>query len=151
MGAPARYSLCMRARTFRTGSRGGAAALGPLEGSIMDIIWDRGTPATVADVQTALDAKGRTVSYSAVKAVLLNLTKKRLLAKRSAGRSNVFRATQTRQQFDAGLVDTVLTSLLKHYRAPLLTRLVDEMIADDATIAEFENLLAQRRKKRSGR
>jgi predicted transcriptional regulator len=141
----------MRSRTFRTGSRGGAAALGPLEGSIMDIMWDRGIPTTVAEMQAALEAKGRAVSYSATKAVMLNLTKKRLLAKRSAGRSNVFRATQTRQQFDTGLVDNVLSSLLKHYRAPLLTRLVDELIADDATIAEFEKLLDQRRKKRSGR
>lgn len=139
----------MKSRTFRTGTKGGAATLGPLEGAIMDVVWDGGGPVTVADVQTALEAKGRTLSYSAVKAVMLTLTKKRLLAKRSGGRSNVYRVTQSRQHFDAGLVDNVLSSLLRNYRTPLFARLVDELVADDATIAEFEQLLKQKRKRPS--
>lgn len=140
----------MRSRLFRTDKQGGAAALGPLEGAIMDVIWEMEEAVTVADVQAALARRAHRVSYSAVKSVLLNLTKKRLLDKNSIGRSNAFHPLLTRSEFEETLVAGVLSSLFKNYRGPLLAHLADELVTDDAAITEFEHRLTAAKDKRHG-
>lgn len=117
----------------------------------MDVVWDRDAPSTVADIHVKLNSRGRRISYSAVKAVMLNLTEKRLLGKSKAGRSNVFHSLVTRSDFEGRLVSGVLSSLFKNYRGPLLAHFVDELTADDEAIAEFERLLSAKESKRNAR
>lgn len=136
----------MRTRVFKPGEHGSAAVLGPLEADVMNAVWVAGAPVTVSDVMQVLNQRRKTSAYSTVKTILTNLADKGYLSKRSSGRANTFAAKQSKQEFERDVVDGVVSSLLRDYRNPLLTHLADELSADPQTIAEFERLLARRKK-----
>jgi len=136
-------------RLFRIGP-GEASLLGPLEQRIMDVLWKADQFVAVSEVVAALDS-GPTPSpsYSAVKAVLLNLVEKGLVRQRSAGRAKQYRPTAGRDEFERGVVDAVVTPLLRSHRSPLLAHLADELVDDEESMAQFEALIASRRAERS--
>jgi predicted transcriptional regulator len=130
--------------TLRFGP-GGATPLGPLEQRIMDVLWSRDDWSTVADVVSGLERGTGAPSYSAVKAVLANLVQKNIARKRDADRAKTYRATQSRETFERGVVDDVLAPLLRSHRTPLLASLAEGLIDDEDAIREFERLIAERR------
>ena len=136
----------MRTRVFKPGEPGSAAVLGPLEADVMNAVWVAGGPVTVADVMQLLNQRRKALAYSTIKTILTNLAHKGYLSKRANGRANTFAAKQTKQEFERDVVDGVVSSLLRDYRNPLLAHLADELSADPQTIAEFERLLAQRKR-----
>jgi predicted transcriptional regulator len=133
----------MLLRLFR---KGGASILGPLESEIMNVVWDASAAVTVADVHRVLQARGREIAYSTVKAVLSNLTGKGYLKKKPSGRSNIFVARESRAAFKDRMIRNVLSSLLKEHRAPLMVHLVDDLATDRESIEELENLVRQKRR-----
>jgi len=96
-----------------------------------------------------LARRKKPLAYSTIKTILTNLADKGYLVKRAAGRANSFAAAQSKLDFDRDVVGGVVNTLMRDYRNPLLAHLANELVGDPATIAEFEQLLAQRRKKRS--
>ena len=138
----------MRARIFRFRDDGSGSVLGPLEAAIMEIIWAAQKTVTVSDVETSLRARGEDLAYSTVKTVMTNLAEKGILAKHAAGRANTFTATQARAAFERAAIGGVVESLLREYRNPLLSHLADEFVTNEASLAEFEELLSERRRNR---
>lgn len=136
-------------RVFRLSKRRPGTVLGPLEDEIMEIVWSEAEPVSVATVHRALGRRRKTLAYSTVKAVLTNLARKGHLKKRSEGRSNVFAAVQTREEFRKGVVEEVVGSLVKDYRNPLLAHLVERVARDRASLDELERLIAERRRRLS--
>ena len=136
-------------RVFRLSKRRPGTVLGPLEDEIMEIVWSEAEPVSVATVHRALGRRRKTLAYSTVKAVLTNLARKGHLKKRSEGRSNVFAAVQTRDEFRKGVVEEVVGSLVKDYRNPLLVHLVERVARDRASLDELERLIAERRRRLS--
>jgi predicted transcriptional regulator len=134
------------ANVFRTSRRGAAVVLGPLEGEIMEVIWRAGQALAVPDVHRAMNVSKRKLSYSAVKAVLNNLADKGHLAKSRHGRVTWFAAKRTREQFDARVVSTVVGSLKRNFGTPVIAQLVNELAVDEATLHEFERLIAAKKK-----
>lgn len=139
----------MRARVFKPGQRGSAATFGPLEAEVMDAVWAAGKPVTVGDVAEALARRKPALAYSTIKAVLTNLADKGHLSKRPVGRANSFVAKQSKEEFERDVVGGVVDSLLRDYRNPLLSHLADELADDPKSIAEFERLLAERKRRRA--
>ena len=135
----------MPAHVFRPGRDGAAAVLGPLEGEIMEVIWRGEGPCAVPAVHQALTGAGRGISYSAVKAVLNNLADKGRLTKSRSGKVTLFAAAQSREAFEAEVVASVVGSLKRNYGAPVIAQLVSELATDEASLAEFERLIAERR------
>ena len=133
------------ADVFRPSRSGAASVLGPLEGEIMEVVWAADRAVSVPDVHRALTEAGRAISYSAVKAVLNNLADKGRLAKTREGKATFFAATATRDQFDADVVSTVVRSLKRNFGAGVIAQLVDELAVDEATLSEFERVIAQRK------
>ena len=130
---------------FRPSRSGPAAVLGPLEGEIMEVIWREDRAVSVPDVHRALTEDGRVLSYSAVKAVLNNLADKDRLAKTREGKATFFTAMKSREAFEAQVVSTVVQSLKRNYGASVIAQLVDELAVDQATLSEFERVIAQRK------
>jgi len=124
---------------------GPSAVLGPLEGRIMEVIWREGRALSVSEVHRALCKRGRNISYSAVKAVLNNLTGKRRLNKTREGKVTFFTAATSRAAFDAQVVSTVVRSLKRNFGNAAIAELVGQLAVDDETISEFERLIAQRK------
>ena len=136
----------MAADVFRPGRSGAAAVLGPLEGEIMEVVWRGQGPLSVPQVHGALSAGGRAISYSAVKAVLNNLAGKGRLTKTRAGKATFFAAAESREAFESEVVASVVGSLKRNFGAPVIAQLVNELAVDEATLAEFERVVAARRK-----
>jgi BlaI family transcriptional regulator, penicillinase repressor len=121
--------------------------IGPLESEIMEAAWSLGRWACVGDVLEERERRGgAATTYSTVKNVMSNLHEKGHLRKRSAGKQNEFVPVVSREEFARRAVGRVVDPLLRNHRHPLLARIVDELVADDDAIAEFEALIAERRK-----
>ena len=90
-------------------------------------------------------SRGRTISYSAVKAVLNNLTGKKRLTKTRQGKVTFFAAATSREAFEAKVVSTVVRSLKRNFGTAAIAELVDQLAVDEETISEFERLIAQRK------
>jgi predicted transcriptional regulator len=139
----------MRTKVFRPGERGSAATFGPLEAEVMDTVWAAAKPVTVGNIADAFARRKPALAYSTIKAVLTNLVDKGYLSKRLIGRANSFVAKQSKEDFERDVVGGVLDSLLRDYRNPLLSHLADELADDPKSIAEFERLLAERKRRRA--
>jgi predicted transcriptional regulator len=130
---------------FRFSRSGPATVLGPLEGEIMKVIWKKEHPLSVNDVHLALTSRGRSISYSAVKAVLNNLSDKKHVTKTREGKVTFFNAAVSRETFDAHVVSTVVRSLKRNYGSAVIAELVDQLAVDEKAIIEFERLIEQRK------
>jgi predicted transcriptional regulator len=119
--------------------------LGPLEGPIMEVIWRAGAAVPVPDVHRALVEQGRSISYSAVKAVLNNLATKGRLEKTRAGKGTLFAATASREVFEAQVISSVVASLKRNFGRAAIAQLVEELVVDQESLAEFEAMIAQRK------
>jgi predicted transcriptional regulator len=131
-------------RIFRPGDAAPTATLGPLEARIMEILWAASGPLPVASVTEALGGEPR-LSHSATKAVLNNLAGKRLLTKTRAGKATLFAPRLDKAELNKEVVASVIGWLTRTYGAPVITQLVDELAMDEASLAEFERLIAERR------
>ena len=129
---------------FRPAAGGSASVLGPLESAVLNTLWDSG-PATVGEVVAHLAAHGQDVHYSSAKTTLNTLVAKGYARKRSVGRANAFAATLSRADFDARVVEGVLSGLMRNYRNPLLSHLAEQLAQDDASLEEFRRLIEQHR------
>jgi predicted transcriptional regulator len=130
----------------RTGS-GFDFVVGPLESEILEAAWALGGWATVGEVLEAREKRGAApVSYSTVKNVMANLHEKGHLRKRPAGKQNEFVPALARDEFARKAVGRVVDPLLRNHRHPLFAHIVDELLGDEQAIAEFEALIAERRK-----
>jgi predicted transcriptional regulator len=135
----------MATKVFRPGRSGAAAVLGPLESDIMDVLWEAPGALSVGDVHQALNTPKRQISYSAVKAVLNNLSTKGHLQKGAIGKATIFRPIKDRDRFQADVVKTVIDSLKSDFGQPAIVQLVNALTTDEEGLAEFEALIAARR------
>ena len=88
----------------------------------MRLMWIEDT-ATVRDIVTLLRENGRSLAYTTVLTVMGRLARKRLLSRELAGKTHVYRAAQTEEQF------------LRAAAANRVQALVDEF--GDLAIAQF--------------
>jgi predicted transcriptional regulator len=125
-------------------------ALGPLESEVIQALWNLGGWVRVSEVLEERERRGgTTLAYSTIKAVLTNLHTKGHLEKRSEGKQNAFRPKLSREAFAARAVGRVVDPLFRDHRNPLLAHIVDELLDDEAGLAEFEALLAARKRQRA--
>ena len=112
--------------------------LGPLERSVMEIVWDQdGEEVSVRDV---LDSKvGRGHAYTTVMTVLDRLWHKGYLARRKEGRAYVYRAKRSREEHVERLVAQVLAG--SGDRRSAILGFVRN--ADEADLAEIRKAIRQ--------
>lgn len=96
--------------------------LGELEAAIMRLMWTVDA-ATVRDIHDLLRAAGRSLAYTTVMTVMARLTEKALLSRELSGKTHVYQAAMTEDQF-------VRATAAKRVQA-----LVDEF--GDVAIAQF--------------
>ena len=89
--------------------------LGDLEREVMGELWDR-PEATVRTVLEALNAESdRSRAYTTVMTVMGNLTRKGLLVRRREGRTDVYRAAISREDYTEARAREEVRSLIDHY------------------------------------
>lgn len=72
--------------------------LGELEAAIMRLMWAR-SAGTVRDILGELRASGRLLAYTTVMTVMSRLVGKAVLRRELAGKTHVYRAAVTREEF----------------------------------------------------
>lgn len=108
--------------------------LGPLEATIMQLMWSSDAPQTVRAVHDSL-AADRTIAYTTVMTVMDNLHGKGLLARERKGRAYVYSPATTREEHTASLLGEVLAD--GGDRADVLLRFVEHLDEDElATLRE---------------
>jgi predicted transcriptional regulator len=120
------------------------AALGPLEARLVEIVWRRGAPGTVRDVQRDVPD----LAYTTVMTTLDRLYKKGLLGRHKAGRAFVYSARLTPDQVRQTIASRVLAHLLGAARGcarPVLSGLVDTLESDAELLDELEQMVRDRR------
>lgn len=80
---------------------------GDLEAAVMQVLWDRDSPATVRDVLGSLRTP-RALAYTTVMTVLDNLHRKGEVAREMSGRAWVYRPVRSRAEHSAALLQDVL-------------------------------------------
>ena len=78
------------------------SSLGELERAVMEVLWDRGTPAAVRDVARALSE--RDLAYTTVMTVLDRLAKKGFVRRQRDGRAWRYEPENTREGYVAQLM-----------------------------------------------
>ena len=88
---------------------GGVRSFGELEAAIMDRVWLAGRPVLVREIWANLRPE-REPAYNTVLTVVEILYRKGWLAREKDGRAYRYRATVTREDYTAGLMDEALES-----------------------------------------
>src|SRR5205814_8160108 len=101
---PPRFLL----RGFRRPSEVASLALGKLERQVLDETWNR-REVSVRDIYLAFE---ETIAYTTLMTTLDRLYKKRLLDRRKDGRAFLYSPALTREEFDHGIREDVIDSLL---------------------------------------
>nr|WP_245178540.1 BlaI/MecI/CopY family transcriptional regulator [Streptomyces montanisoli] len=109
----------------------------------MDAVWVADEPLTVREVRECLN-RGRSqgLAYNTVQTVMEILHRKGWLSRAKDGRAFRYRATKSREEYAASLIDQVWASGAD--RTATLVRLFDEM--DEEEVAEVRAALAARRR-----
>lgn len=104
--------------------------LGPLESTVLDILWDSGDAMSVRDVVEALE--DRKPAYTTISTVLENLRRKGWVARERIGRLWFYRPSRDRASHAAGLMHGALTDSDDAHAT--LLRFVDGMNREDVDV-----------------
>ena len=97
---------------------------GDLESVIMHMVWDHGSPVTVRELFDEL-RKERAIAYTTVMSTMDNLHRKGWLARAKDGKAYRYRATASREEYSARLMQEALADggdpemVLSHFVAQM--------------------------------
>jgi len=106
--------------------------LGELERVVMDALWDADAAQTAYDVQSTLEAGGRTLAATTLLTVLSRLEKKGFVASERSSRPHRYTAVASRSEHVAELMHAVLGDA--NDRTAVLERFVGGVSSEDAAI-----------------
>ncbi|MFI7481905.1 BlaI/MecI/CopY family transcriptional regulator [Kocuria sp. M1R5S2] len=110
-----------------------ATSLGELERSVMEILWQSGTPLSAYDLQDRLPATaggGRPRAATTVLTVLSRLERKGFVRRERSSRPHRYRAAASREEHMADLMHDVLGEAQD--RAAVLARFVGRVSSEEA-------------------
>ncbi|MEO8286506.1 MAG: BlaI/MecI/CopY family transcriptional regulator [Chloroflexota bacterium] len=98
---------------FNPSSSKSKKVLGPLEGDIMEVIWEQG-PTTVSSVHKTL-RETKDIAYTTVMTTMSRLAKKNLLNQDKSSASYVYSAALGKSDFERYVVTGIIHALLNDY------------------------------------
>lgn len=113
---------------FNPASSKSKKVLGPLEGEIMEVVWQQGTT-TVSAVHKALRER-KDVAYTTVMTTMGRLAKKNLLHQDTSASTYVYSPVLSNEEFGRYVVMGVLKALIDDY-GDLVIDSVAEIVSED--------------------
>lgn len=135
---------------FRRKASGLASVFGTLELRVLEVLWQRGTEASVRDVLQEFPQS----AYTTVMTTMERLHRKGALLRRKGGRAFLYRPAESREALESSLVARAIEPLLNGASAqPILSCFVEEVSRrDEWLLDELERLVQlKRRQNGSGR
>ena len=133
-------------RGFRRPSEVASLALGKLERQVLDQVWLR-DEVTVRDIYQAFE---ECIAYTTLMTTLDRLYKKHLLDRRKDGRAFLYSPAMSRTEFEHGIREDVIDSLLEQGSGgiePLLACFVDSVSERDRDLLDELDRLVREKKK----
>ena len=120
-----------------------SVSLGPLEDAIMRIIWDR-KQATVRDVQEELTRRGMNLAYTTVMTVMARLATKRMLSRKRSGRSFVYHARVSADEFRENAARSLAQRLVGGFESLGIASFVKEVAnVGPERLRELQKLISE--------
>jgi len=126
---------------FNPSSTTSKKVLGPLEGEIMEVVWEKG-PTTVSAVHKALRDK-KDIAYTTVMTTMSRLAKKHLLTQDKSSSSYVYAPALPRSDFDRYVISGVVNALLDDYGEEAIDIFVDCLEHRDGGKDHLKQLIDQ--------
>jgi len=99
--------------------------LGPLEGDIMEVVWENG-PTTVSAVHKEL-REHKDIAYTTVMTTMSRLAKKNLLHQDRSSASYVYSAALSKEEFEKYVIADIIRALITDYGDLFVDCLLDTM------------------------
>ena len=129
---------------FSPGKRGAAAqVLGELQTAVMEILW-RESPLSVTDVEQKLQ-KSRDIAHTTVLTILDRMYQKGFLLREKQGKAFVYSPRYSKEEFERGVAEEVLSALLSQFAEPALSAFVELVGEDGEKLNQLEDLIKKKK------
>ena len=136
-------------RGFRPGSRGAGLVLGELQTAVMEVLW-REPGLTVNEVEERL-RKRREIAHTTVLTTLDRMHASGYLLREKQGKAFVYSPRYTREEFERGMAQEVLSALLRQVTEPAISAFVDLVGEDDGALDRLEEVIREKRREKGQR
>ncbi len=133
-------------RGFKPGVPGVGTVLGELETLVMELLWAQPRQ-TVTEVERRL-LESRAIAHTTVLTTLDRLHRKGYLTRNKRGKAFVYAPRLSRDEFERGMAEEVLGSLLGDFSGPALSAFVDLVGEDSIALERLEVIIREKRRAR---
>jgi predicted transcriptional regulator len=133
-------------RGFKPGARGAAHVLGELETIVMELLW-REPELSVSQVEDQLRRR-REIAHTTVLTTLDRMYRKGYLTREKRGKAFIYSPRYSREEFEHGLAQEVLSALLGQFTEPAISTFVDLVADDEGRLDHLEALIREKRRER---
>lgn len=132
---------------FSPGKRGAAAqVLGELQTAVMEILWQT-SPLSVTEVEHKLQKK-REIAHTTVSTTLDRMHQKGFLVREKQGKAFVYSPRYSKEEFERGVAQEVLSALLSQFAEPALSAFVELVSEDGEKLDQLEDLIRHKREQK---
>jgi predicted transcriptional regulator len=132
---------------FTPGKRGTAQVLGELQTAVMEILW-KASPLAVTEVEQKLQQK-REIAHTTVLTILDRMHGKGFLLREKQGKAFVYSPRYSKEEFERGVAQEVLSALLSQFTEPALSAFVELVGEDSAKLDQLEDLIRHKREQKN--
>jgi predicted transcriptional regulator len=130
-------------KSFSPGKSGAAQVLGELQTAVMETLW-REPDLTVTEVEQRLQKK-REIAHTTVLTTLDRMHHKGLLLREKKGKAFVYAPRFSREEFERGIAEEILSALLSQFTEPALSAFVELISEDGEKLDQLEDLIRQKK------
>lgn len=144
-----RFKPTITSKGFSPDKRGTAQVLGELQTAVMEILWKE-SPLSVTEVEHKLQKK-REIAHTTVLTILDRMHGKGFLLREKQGKAFVYSPRYSKEEFERGVAQEVLSGLLSQFSEPAISAFVELVGEDSDKLDQLEDLIRLKReqKKRS--
>jgi predicted transcriptional regulator len=128
---------------FSPDKRGTGQVLGELQTAVMEILW-RNLPLSVSEVEQKLQ-ENREIAHTTVLTILDRMHGKGLLLREKQGKAFVYSPRYSKEEFERGVAQEVLSALLTQFTEPALSAFVELVAEDETKLDQLEDLIRSKR------
>jgi len=130
-------------KNFSPGKSGAGQVLGELQTAVMETLW-RESDLTVTEVEQRLQ-KNREIAHTTVSTILDRMHQKGFLLRKKQGKAFVYSPHFSKEEFERGVAEEVLSALLLQFTEPALSAFVELVGEDGAKLDQLEDLIRHKR------
>jgi predicted transcriptional regulator len=130
-------------KSFSPGKNGAAQVLGELQTAVMETLWTEPN-LTVTEVETRLQAT-REIAHTTVLTTLDRMHGKGLLFREKQGKAFVYAPRFSKDEFERGIAQEVLSALLSEFSEPALSAFVELVGEDGEKLNQLEDLIKKKK------